>query len=139
MAGIRDLVSLPEAYIGIRSLMDDPQSTIEDFARAVQLDPALTARLLRVANSAFFGVSRKIETISLAVNLMGISRLHDLVLTTSVIGTFEQLVLADLDLENSGATACIPASSRACWPQAAGCSTANVCSSAACCTASANW
>lgn len=100
VAGVRDLVSLPEAYLGIRSLMDDPQSTIEDFARAVQLDPALTARLLRVANSAFFGVSRKIETISLAVNLMGISRLHDLVLTTSVIGTFEQLALADLDLGN---------------------------------------
>ncbi len=98
VAGVRDLVSLPEAYLGIRSLMDDPQSTIEDFARAVQLDPGLTARLLRVANSAFFGVSRKIETISLAVNLMGISRLHDLVLTTSVIGTFEQLALADLDL-----------------------------------------
>jgi hypothetical protein len=56
----------------------------------VQLDPALTARLLRVANSAFFGVSRKIETISLAVNLMGIARLHDLVLTTSVIGTFDR-------------------------------------------------
>lgn len=98
VAGVRDLVSLPEAYLKIRSLVDDPQSTTEDFARAVQLDPGLAARLLRIANSAFFGVARRVETISLAVNLMGIARLHDLVLTTTVIGTFDRLATSGLDL-----------------------------------------
>lgn len=98
VAGVRDLVSLPEAYLKIRSLVDDPQSTTEDFARAVQLDPGLAARLLRIANSAFFGVARRVETISLAVNLMGIARLHDLVLTTTVIGTFDRLATSGVDL-----------------------------------------
>lgn len=98
VAGVRDLVSLPEAYLKIQALLREPESTIGDFARAVQSDPGLAARVLRVANSAFFGVSRKVETISLAVNLMGISRLHDLVLTTAVIGTFNSLPITGMDM-----------------------------------------
>lgn len=95
--GVHDLVSLPEAYLKIRSLIDDPESTMDDFAHAVRLDPGLAARLLRIANSPFFGVSRQVETISLAINLMGIQRLHDLVLTTSVIGAFDRLASPALD------------------------------------------
>lgn len=95
--GVHDLVSLPEAYLKIRSLIDDPESTTDDFAHAVRLDPGLTARLLRIANSPFFGVSRQVETISLAINLMGIQRLHDLVLTTSVIGAFDPLTSPAFD------------------------------------------
>jgi len=98
VAGVRDLVSLPEAYLQIQALLRDPDSTTGDFARAVQGDPGLAARVLRVANSAFFGVSRKVETISLAVNLMGISRLHDLVLATAVISTFDALPIRGMDM-----------------------------------------
>lgn len=97
VAGIRDLVMLPESYLRIQSLQRDPSSGIEDFARVVQGDPALAARVLRVANSAFFGVSRKVETITLAISLMGISRLHDLVLSTAVIGSFGKLSLAGVN------------------------------------------
>ena len=91
VARVRDLVSLPETYLNISALMNDPCSTVEDFTRIVQRDPGLTAQLLRIANSAFFGVSRQVETISLAVSLMGVSRLHDLALATSLIDTFAQL------------------------------------------------
>ncbi|MBK6289584.1 MAG: HDOD domain-containing protein [Gammaproteobacteria bacterium] len=98
VADIRELVSLPEAYLHIQGLMRDPHSSVEDFTRAVQNDPGLVARVLQVANSAFFGLSRKVETISLAINLMGISRLHDLVLATSVISTFNGLRVTEMDM-----------------------------------------
>jgi HD-like signal output (HDOD) protein len=91
VAGVRDLVVLPESYLRIQTLLRDPGSGIEDFARAVHGDPALAARVLRAANSAFFGVSRRVERISLALSLMGISRLHDLVLASAVIGTFSRM------------------------------------------------
>ena len=95
---IRELVSLPEAYLRIQGLMRDPQSSVDDFSRAVQNDPSLSTRVLQVANSAFFGLSRKVETISLAINLMGISRLHDLVLATSMISTFSGLRVNEMDM-----------------------------------------
>jgi len=98
VAGVRDLVSLPEAYLKIQSLLRDPDSSIDDFARSIQNDPALTARVLRVANSAFFGVSRKVETVTLAINLMGVSRLHDIVLATSVISTFNGLPVREISM-----------------------------------------
>jgi HD-like signal output (HDOD) protein len=97
VAGIRDLVMLPESYLRIQSLLRDPSSGVEEFARVVQGDPALAARVLRVANSAFFGVSRKVETITLAISLMGMSRLHDLVLSTAVIGSFGTLPIAGIN------------------------------------------
>jgi HD-like signal output (HDOD) protein len=98
VAEVHDLVSLPQVLLRIQDLMQDQYSTIDDFSRAVQYDPAITARLLRVANSAFFGLSRKVETLSHAINLMGVSRLHDLVLATSVIGTFGGLRVTEMDM-----------------------------------------
>ena len=98
VAGVGDLVMLPEAYVRIQSLLADPNTGMEDFARAVQSDPALTARVLRIANSALFGVSRRVDTVTLALGLMGISRLHDLVLATAVIGSLARLPVPGIDL-----------------------------------------
>ena len=92
------LVSLPAVYLKIQSLLNDPNSAMGDFSHAVQSDPALAARVLQMANSAFFGVSRKVETLSLAVNLMGISRLHDLALATSIISSFGGVPIEHLNM-----------------------------------------
>lgn len=96
----RNLASLPAVYLRIRELLDDPASSMLDYARVAQSDPALAARVLRVANSAFFGVSRKVETLSLALSLMGVSRLHDLALATSVIHALGQLPANRINIEH---------------------------------------
>jgi HD-like signal output (HDOD) protein len=98
VADVRDLVTLPDVYLRIQSLLRDPDSNIDDFARIIHTDPGLTARVLRLANSAFFGVSRKVETVTLAINLMGVSRLHDIVLATSVINTFNALPVQEISM-----------------------------------------
>jgi len=95
---LREFVVLPQAYVRVRSLLQDPNSCLEDFVQAVRLDPVLAARVLRVANSAFFGVSRKVETLGPALGLMGVSRLHDLVLADAVIGTLSALPAKGLDM-----------------------------------------
>ena len=97
VAGIRDLVLLPDSYLRIQALMRDQSSRMEEYSHVVQDDPALAARVLRVANSAFFGVSRKVETITLAISLMGIARLHDIVLSSGVIGAFSRMPVAGID------------------------------------------
>ncbi len=100
VVGVENLVSLPEVYLKIRQLIDHPRSNIDDFANVVMLDPGLSARVLKIANSAFFGFAARIETLSRAINLMGISQLHDLVLATSAINAFRKLPADVINMED---------------------------------------
>ncbi|MFW5425911.1 MAG: HDOD domain-containing protein [Methylophagaceae bacterium] len=86
---ISGLVSLPDIYMKIRSLIDDPSSDLDDFAPVVTVDPALTASVLRIVNSAFFGFPGKIDNLNRALNLIGIGQLHDLVLSLSAVEALE--------------------------------------------------
>ena len=88
VACIEKLASLPAAYHRIRELLDDPDSSVYQVADAVASDPGITARVLRVVNSVLYGFPGKIETVARAVNLMGMQQVHDLVLSTAIIGAF---------------------------------------------------
>jgi len=88
VACVEKLASLPAVYHRIRTLIDDPDSSVHELATAVSSDPGITARILRIVNSVFYGFPGKIETVGRAVNLMGMQQVHDLVLSTSIIGTF---------------------------------------------------
>ncbi|NOS74800.1 MAG: HDOD domain-containing protein, partial [Methyloglobulus sp.] len=80
---IEGLISLPEIYLKFRQLMEDPNSSNEDFSALVGCDPNLSATVLKIVNSALFGFPGQIDNISMAINLLGIGQLHDMVLGTS--------------------------------------------------------
>ena len=65
---ISNLISLPEVYLKIRRLMDDPHSRLDDFSAVVNTDPGLLAVVLKIVNSAFFGFSGQIDNINRALN-----------------------------------------------------------------------
>ena len=88
VACVEKLASLPAAYHRIRELLDDPDSSVHQVADAVASDPGITARVLRVVNSVLYGFPGKVATVSRAVNLMGMQQVHDLVLSTAIIGAF---------------------------------------------------
>ena len=71
--------------------MDDPKSDIEDFARVIHLDPSLSAKLLKAVNSAYYGFSGEISSISRAVKLVGIQQLNIMVLSISAVTAFSAL------------------------------------------------
>lgn len=85
---VENLFSLPEVYFKVKKTIDHPSSTVNDVANIVIQDPNITARILRMVNSAFFGFATEIESISRAINIMGMAQLHDLVLTISATKTF---------------------------------------------------
>jgi HD-like signal output (HDOD) protein len=93
-----DLVSLPEAYIHVRELLNDPNTDMCQFAEAIGTDPALTTRVLKIANSPFFGFAQRISSILHAVNIMGTIQLHDLVLATSVARAFNGVSIDLVDM-----------------------------------------
>lgn len=84
-----ELVSLPGVCMRINAMVDDPDSTAKDIGEIISQDPALTVRLLRIANSPFYGFSSEIDTVSRAVTVIGTERIRDLVLATSAIQAFE--------------------------------------------------
>jgi putative nucleotidyltransferase with HDIG domain len=95
-----NLLSLPETALRINTMVSDPNSTAADIGDIVSQDPALTARLLRVVNSAFYGFPSQIDTISMAITVLGTRQLRDLVMTTSVINRFRDIPSSVVDMEN---------------------------------------
>lgn len=94
---IQTLISMPHVYLKVKQLINSPQSGINDFADVVQYDPGLSARILRIVNSSFFGFPNTIETLNHAINLLGIADLHDLVLANSAIQAFSKLPIEILN------------------------------------------
>ncbi len=76
------LISLPEVSLRIHEMVDDPEVTSEMLATAIGQDPALTARLLQVANSPLYGVSASIDTTARAVTLIGRRKVGEIVLAS---------------------------------------------------------
>jgi len=88
---IKDLASLPEACIQINALADNPASTTHDIKEVIETDVALSARILKVANSPFYNYGRRVEDLNRAIMLIGTEGLRDIVWATSSISSFAKL------------------------------------------------
>lgn len=85
-----DLVALPTLPLVASQLLEaiaDPETRSEEVARIVALDPALTGRTLKLANSDFYGFPRKVGSVDLAVVVLGANTVRDLVLSAAVFQT----------------------------------------------------
>ena len=80
---------LPEVALRISGMADDPSSSAADIGREISKDAALTARVLRVANSPAFGQHGKIGTISRAITVLGVRQVRDLTVGLTAIRTFD--------------------------------------------------
>lgn len=85
----KDLVTLPEVALRIAQVIQDPKSSSNDISREIALDAALTARLLRVANSPACGHPGKIGTLSRAITVLGMQQVHDLAIGLTAIRAFD--------------------------------------------------
>ncbi|MGE5467591.1 MAG: HDOD domain-containing protein [Ignavibacteria bacterium] len=88
---VRGLVTLPDVYVRISRLIEDPQSSATDIAKAIAQDPAFTLRLLKVANSALYRFPSEVGTVGKAVSIIGTSQVRNLALSMSVAKCFAAL------------------------------------------------
>jgi HD-like signal output (HDOD) protein len=80
---------LPDIYLKLKELVDDPEYTMAEVAFLVGRDPGMATRFLRVVNNPVNRRVRQIETIGHAVSMLGIHQIHDIVLSASVAEAFE--------------------------------------------------
>jgi diguanylate cyclase (GGDEF)-like protein len=81
----RSLPSVPGVVIEVLDLSQDPDIGTAQISRVISRDPALVAKILKVANSAWCGVRREVTTLSQAVNLLGINGTLSLALSFSLV------------------------------------------------------
>ncbi len=81
---VEDIPTLPDTITRIIQLTDDANSTVQDIEREVLKDQSLTTKILRLANSAYYGYPRTISTISQATVLLGFQTVRSMALSATV-------------------------------------------------------
>ncbi len=99
IARLQSLPSKPKLYLEIIHCLQQPNATVEDVAGIVMRDPAMTAKILKLVNSAFFGLPLKIASINEAISYLGLDTLRSLVLSISVFEQFEGIDSRVLSVE----------------------------------------
>ncbi|MCP4469304.1 MAG: HDOD domain-containing protein [Gammaproteobacteria bacterium] len=96
---VLQLISLPEIYLHLQQTIDDPEHSREQVAEIIAYDPSLSARVLRIANSSYYGFAREIETVLSAVGTIGELDLRNLVLATIVVGSMSALKCRGVNID----------------------------------------
>lgn len=77
---IKQLEPLPQVTNRVMELVQDSRSSMNDLAKIIGFDQALTANILKVCNSAYFGLSKTVESVQQAIVYLGLDQVVDLVL-----------------------------------------------------------
>jgi putative nucleotidyltransferase with HDIG domain len=89
IAEIDTLPTLYQLYSRISRMIEDPRVSVNEVSELVAMDQVMTAKLLKLVNSAFFGFPSQITTVSRAVMILGFQTLKNLIVSTSVMHLFQ--------------------------------------------------
>lgn len=93
------LATLPTVYHRIREQLESANGSLLEVSRLISADPALTAGVLRLVNSAYYGFGGKIDTIERAVPILGLQQVHDVVLAMTVSAIFKGIQPEHMDVD----------------------------------------
>jgi HD-like signal output (HDOD) protein len=93
---IENLPTLPVIVQQIQKLIDNPKSNMAQIATIITRDQSIAARVVRLVNSAFYGIGTKISSIQQAIMLLGLNTVKNLVIGVSVVNLFEGVQSASI-------------------------------------------
>jgi putative nucleotidyltransferase with HDIG domain len=88
--GLSSLPGIPELYLEIADALQSPLTSSDRIAEIASKDPALSAKLLQISNSAFFGFSRKVFSVAEAVQMLGIGVIQSLSMAVPLFTAFDR-------------------------------------------------
>ncbi|NTV52039.1 MAG: HDOD domain-containing protein [Candidatus Firestonebacteria bacterium] len=100
LSKIHNLPSLPSLYLEVMKELQSPDASIERVGRIIAKDPAMSAKILQLVNSAFFGFPTRITHPSRAVTILGLEKVKALVLSIHVFSEFQASQLPGFSLES---------------------------------------
>lgn len=89
LAAIGDIATLPEVTIKIIEIVEDPKSTARDLHEVIKRDPALSVKVLKVVNSAFYGLPGQVASVDRAIILLGLSAVKNIAIAASIARLFK--------------------------------------------------
>jgi len=87
---IEGLSTIPLSMTRIMLVADDPKATANDLAQEIASDQSLTAKILQIVNSAFYGFRREISSVTDAVVILGFNQVRHMATAVSVFGAFQR-------------------------------------------------
>lgn len=82
---LKDIPTLPTVIHKIIEIVDSPNTSATDLNKAISMDQALSAKVLKLVNSAFYGFPKKIETLTQAIVILGFNTVRSLALSISMV------------------------------------------------------
>jgi HD-like signal output (HDOD) protein len=96
---VERLPSLPHLYLALTHAIENPRASTRDIAEIIRQDVAMSAKILQLVNSSFFGLARRITSIESAVAYLGTNTIRSLLLTVEVFGAMGSKLPGGLQLE----------------------------------------
>jgi putative nucleotidyltransferase with HDIG domain len=98
-AKVRSLPALPQAVMELRAALKREDVAVDELARTISHDQALTAKTLRLANSSFYGVAGRVASIRDAINILGLRTVATVATTAMVISSFDRTACSGFDFD----------------------------------------
>jgi putative nucleotidyltransferase with HDIG domain len=89
VGGIGRLPSVPKLYMKINEALEKPNTSLKDVAALIEQDMAVSAKILQVVNSGFFGLPKRVTNVHAAVTFIGINMLRRVLLSVQAFASFE--------------------------------------------------
>ena len=83
-----ELPTMPAVLVKLNEVMADPDSSSDDVARVIATDPSVSTNILRIVNSAYYGLQVRVSSVNLAVSIMGFNMTKKVALKAAVFTTF---------------------------------------------------
>lgn len=90
--------ALPVVYSQIKDVVENPESSFEDIARVISNDQNLSAKLLKLANSSFYGYPSSVSTIPDALTVIGLQQFKNMALCACVMDVFKDMPNSPIDM-----------------------------------------
>lgn len=88
IAEVGEIATLPQVTVKIIQVVENPKATARDLHEIIRVDPALSARILKVVNSAFYGLPGQISNMDRAIVLLGLSAVKNIAIAASMTQMF---------------------------------------------------
>ncbi len=93
-----DIPSVPHVALKVIKLIESPGTRLDEIQKAIMADQALTSRVLKIANSAFYGLRQNVDTVSEAISIMGFKTLRNLVLAVATREVYRRFGIVEQKL-----------------------------------------
>ncbi len=87
---IIQLPALPALALEVVEMVDNPKTSAQQLGRLISADSALTGKVLKIANSPFYGFPKKISTVDFAIIVLGFDALKEIVISIALVSTLQR-------------------------------------------------